>query len=318
LAEQLLSLARKLEAPAFLLLAHNSLANTCWLTGDPELCRTHNEQSMAIYTPLQHHSLAALYSGWDPGVACRSGGARNLWLLGYPDRALQRGNEAITLARELGHAYSEVFALVFNAMLHQHRRDAPRTLQQTEAAIKLATEQELASWLPWAAALRGWALVELGQADEGIAQLREGIARWRAVTAGCLVPYFLALLADAYATMGRGEEALTTLAEALTITEQTHEGYMEAELYRLKGELLADPTEVEACFYQAIEIARRQKAKSFELRAVMSLGRVYHKQGRHTEARQVLAKVYGWFTEGFDTPDLKEAGALLDSFAQGI
>jgi predicted ATPase len=314
LAEQLLALAQKLEDPAFLLLAHNSLGNTLWLTGDIVRAVTHNEQSMAIYVPQQHHALAALYSGWDPGVACRAGGAKNLWILGYPDRAVQRGDEAIALAREIGHTYSEVNALVFNAVLHQHRRDALRTRQLAEAAIALATEQELASWLPWAAALRGWALAELGQANEGIAQLREAIARWRMVTAGCLVPYFLALLADAYATRGQTEEALTALAEALAITEQTHEGYMEAELHRLTGELQPEPEQAAACFHRAIEIARRQHAKSFELRAVMSLGRLYHKQGRRAEAQQMLADTYGWFTEGFDTADLKEAAALLESF----
>jgi tetratricopeptide (TPR) repeat protein len=169
LAEQLLALAQKLEDPAFLLLAHNSLANTLWLTGDIARSVAHNEQSMAIYVPRQHHALAALYSGWDPGVACLAGGAKSLWILGYPDRAIQRGDEAIALARQLDHAYSEVPAQVFNAVLHQHRRDAPRTRQHAEAAIALATEQELATWLPWAAALRGRALVELGQADEGIA-----------------------------------------------------------------------------------------------------------------------------------------------------
>jgi predicted ATPase len=312
LTEQLLALAQKLDNPAFLLLAHNSLANTLWLTGDIARSVTHSEQSMAIYVPQEHHSLAAFYSGWDPGVACRAGGAKNLWILGYPDRAVQRGDEAIALAREIDHAYSEVLALVFNAVLHQHRRDPQRTREQAEAAIALATEQELATWLPWAAALRGWALVELGQADEGIAQLREAIARWRTVTAGCLVPYFLALLADAYATRGQTEEALTTLAEALAITEQTHEGYMEAELYRLKGELQPEHEQAEACVRQALEITQRQNAKSFELRAVMSLSRLYHRQGRGTEARQMLAEIYGWFTEGFDTADLKEAAALLE------
>ena len=317
LADQLLALAQKLQDSAFLLLAHNSLANTCWLTGDFALFRTHNEQSMAIYVPQQHHSLASLYSGWDPGVACRSGGARNLWLLGYPDRAVQRGQEAITLAHEIGHTYSEVFALVFNAMLHQHCRDAQRTRQQAEAAVALAAEQELASWLPWGTALRGWAMSEEGETEEGIAQLRHAIVRWRAVSAECLVPYFLALLADAYARNGQAEEALTAVAEALAITERTHEGYMEAELYRLKGELQAEPEQAEACFHRAREIARRQSAKSFELRAAMSLSRLYHKQGRDAEARQMLEGIYGWFTEGFETVDLKEAGALLQSFRIG-
>jgi predicted ATPase len=137
----------------------------------------------------------------------------------------------------------------------------------------------------------------------------------RPVSGGALTPYFLALLADAYARIGAADQALTALAEALIITEQTHEGYMEAELHRLKGELVRDPEEAEACFQQAIDIARRQKAKSFELRAVMSLSRVYRKVGRQNEARQMLAEIYGWFTEGFDTGDLKDAAALLEEMS---
>jgi len=312
LAERLLALAQKLEDPGFLLLAHNSLGNTLSLTGDIASAVAHNEQSIAIYDPQQHHSLASLYSGWDPGVACRFGMAKNLWILGYPDRAVRIGDEAIALARGLNHAYSEVCARVFNALLHQHLRDAQRTRQQAEAAIALATEQELRSWLPWATALRGWALVELGQADEGIAQLGEAIARWRKVTAGCLVPYFLALLADAHATTGRTEEALFEVVEGLAIAEQTHEGYMEAELHRLSGELQFDDAAAESCFHHAIEIARRQKAKSFELRAALSLSKLYRKQGKHTAARDALTEVYGWFTEGFETADLRDAAALLE------
>ena len=171
LAEQLLALAQKLQDPARLLLAHNSLGNTLGLSGEPEGAVTHNRQAIAIYTAGQHHSLASLHSGWDPGVACRSGLAKNLWLLGYPDQAVQAGDEAVALAREIGHAYSEVFALVFNAGLHQHRRDAARTRQQAEAAIALATEQELPLWLPWATVMRGWAIAEQGHGEEGIAQL---------------------------------------------------------------------------------------------------------------------------------------------------
>jgi predicted ATPase len=132
------------------------------------------------------------------------------------------------------------------------------------------------------------------------------------VTTG-LVPYFLTLLADAYTTAGQAREALTTVGEALAITAQTHEGYVEAELYRLKGEAQIDPIQAESSFHQAIEIARRQKAKSFELRAVISLSKLYQRQGKHAVARDTLAEIYGWFSEGFDTPDLKEAGALLES-----
>jgi predicted ATPase len=311
LADQLLASAQQLQDPALVMMARGALTNTCWLTGDFEAVRTHVDQGIAIYVPRLHHSLASLHGGRDPGVAQRSGSAVSLWLLGYPDQALQRCQEGIALARELAHTTSLVFALIFDAMVHQHRRESQHTRQQAQTAVALATEQELAQWLVWGTALRGWALVEQGESEEGIAQLRQSIAGWRAIAAGALTPYFLALLADAHARIGQAADALATLAEALAITEQTHEGYMEAELYRLKGELLVDPTAAEACLCQAIEIARRQKAKSFELRAVTSLGRLYHKQGRHIEGRQMLAEVYGWFTEGFDTPDLKEARALL-------
>jgi predicted ATPase len=154
-------------------------------------------------------------------------------------------------------------------------------------------------------------MVEQGTADEGIAELRQGVADWRAM--GLVFrPHFLFLLAESYARIGQVEEALATLAEALAITEQTHEGFAEPELHRLRGELLLDAAAAEACFHQAIEIASRQQAKSFELRAVMSLSRLYHKQGRHIEARQTLSQIYCWFTEGSDSADLKEAAALLE------
>jgi tetratricopeptide (TPR) repeat protein len=316
LADQLPALAQQLQDSAFQLLAHNAVGNTCGFTGDLESAVAHNRQAIAIYVPRQHHALASLYSGWDPGVGCRSGLAKNLWLLGFPDQAVQSARDAIALAREIAHPYSEANALTFCAMVHQHRRDAPRTRQQAEAAIALATDLALASWLLWATALPGWALVAMGRADDGIAQLREVIARWRRMTPG-LVPYFLALLADAYTTVGQTAEALTALADALAVTEQTHEAYVEVELYRLKGELQIDPAEAESCFHRAIGIARRQKAKSFELRAVISLSRLYQKQGKQAVARDTLAEIYGWFTEGFDTADLKEAGALLESLRIG-
>jgi tetratricopeptide (TPR) repeat protein len=312
LSEQLLALAQQLRDPAFELLAHNAVGNTCGLTGELECAVAHNRQAISIYVPGQHHALASRYSGWDPGVACRSGLAKNLWLSGYPDQAVESARDAIALARDIAHPYSEVNALTFASMVHQHRRDALRTRQQTEAAIALATELGLVWWLLWATALRGWALVELGHGDDGIVQLHETIARWRAMTTG-LAPYFLSLLADACKTARRTQEALTALDEAFAITKQTHEGYVEAELYRLKGEFQIDPAGAESCFHQAIEIARRQQAKSFELRAVVSLTKLYQKQGKHAVARDTLAEIYGWFTEGFDTADLKEARELLTS-----
>jgi predicted ATPase len=312
LGQQLLALAQKLQDSAFLLLAHHALANTYGFAGDFEAARVHGEQEMLIYVPAQHHSLALHYGGYDPGAMCRSGLAMMLWRLGYPEQAFQMSQEAVALAREISHTSSLALALIFEAVVHQFCRDAERARQQAEAAIALATEQEHASWLAFGTALRGWALTQQGQAEEGIVQLRQGVAGWGAACLGCLHPYFLALLAEAYARIGQREEALTTLAEALAITEQTHEGFAEAELHRLKGELLLEPAEAEACFHQAIEIARRQKAKSFELRAVLSLSRLWQQQGKRAEARALLAEIYGWFTEGFDTADLQEARALLD------
>jgi predicted ATPase len=311
LGEQLLAFAQNVEDPTLLLLAHYTLSNTFAVSGDWERSRNHNEQAIPLYVPHQHRLLASMYGGHDPGVVCRSGLPLTLWMLGYPDQALQRAGEGITLAREIAHTPSMVFALIFDAMLHLYRRDGQRSRTAAEAAIALATEQELALLSAWARVLRGWAMVGQGNADEGIAELRQGVADWKAM--GLVFrPHFLFLLAESYARIGQVEEALATLAEALVITEQTHEGFAEPELHRLRGELLLDPAEAEACFHQAIKIASRQQAKSFELRAVMSLSRLCHKQGRHIEARQMFAQIYCWFTEGFGTADLKEAAALLE------
>jgi predicted ATPase len=314
LAKQLLAMAQKLQDPSQLLMAEHSFGNTLWLIGDFEPARASAERHNALYVPEQHHSLASRYGGYDTGVAGRSGLAVNLWPLGYPDQAAQSGRDAIALARQISHAYSVAFALTFDAMVHQFRRDVERTRQQAEAAMALAAEHDLAPWLAWATVLRGWAIARQGQPDKGLAQMRHGIAGWRAGGSGCLDPYFLALLAETYVQVGHAEDGLTTLAEALAITEQTHEGLAEAELHRIKGESVRDPAEAEACFHQAIDIARRQKAKSFELRAVMSLSRLCDRQGKPAEARQMLADLYGWFTEGFDTADLKDAAALLERF----
>jgi predicted ATPase len=310
LGEQMLALAQKVQDPTLLMQAYHSLGNTFCFAGDFELARMNSEQEMTFYVVEQHHSLASLYGGYDPGVACRSGLATNLWLLGFPDQALLRSHEGISLARDLAHTSSIGLALLFGATVRQFCRDARGTCEQAEAAIAIAT-QELSPWLAWGMVLRGWALAEQGQTEEGIAQLCQGIAGWRAAGIRCLEPYFLSLLVEAYMRTGQEEEALTTLAEALAVTEQTREGYVEAELYRLKGELLG-PAEAKACFHQAIEIARRQKAKSFELRAVVSLSRVLQKEGRQAEAREILADIYSWFTEGFNTADLNEASALLE------
>jgi predicted ATPase len=345
LGEQLLRLAQQAQDAALLLVAHWALGVTLLQQGEMPLAREHVEQGIALYDPQQHRSLAFVY-GMDIGMTCRIFAAWVLWLLGYPDQALQRSHEAITLAQELSHPYSLSFALQFTAELHQFRREWRLAQERAEAAMALSAEQGFTLDLSRAVILRGWALAEQGQGEEGIAQIRQGLAAWRETEAKLTGPYFLALLAEAYGKGGQVAEGLSVVAEALAAVDKAGERLWEAELYRLTGELTLQQSraslgqvqdksqtsqnksevphtqhltpstqaeaEAEACFHQAIGIARHQQAKSLELRAVMSLGRLWQQQGETEEARKMLAEIYGWFTEGFDTKDLQEAKALLE------
>jgi predicted ATPase len=205
-------------------------------------------------------------------------------------------------------------------MLHRLRQEGQAAQERAEAAMTLSTEQGFPFWLAMGTILRGGALAEQGQATDGITQMRQGLAVFQATGAEVGRPYFLALLAEAYGRGGQVEEGLCALAEALAAVEKTGERFYEAELHRLTGELLlaravANQVEAEACFRQALDIARRQSAKSLELRAAMSLSRLWQHQGERDEARQLLPEIYGWFTEGFDTADLQEAKALLDELS---
>ena len=186
-----------------------------------------------------------------------------------------------------------------------------------EAAVARATEQGFPLWITHGTPVRGWALALQGQGEEGMAQVRQGIAAWRAIGMVQIVPYFYTLLADVCGHRGHTAEGLQALAEADTVIEQHEERWWEAEVCRLRGVLLLrqavpQPEEAEACFHRALEVARRQQAKSLELRAAMSLARLWQQQDRRAEAHELLAPVYGWFTEGFDTADLQEAKALLE------
>ena len=238
-------------------------------------------------------------------------------------RPWQRIHEALTLAQELAHPFSLAFALYFAAWLHQFRREGQAAQERAEAAMALSTRAGVSAyWVAWGTILRGWALAVQGQGAEGMAQMRQGLAAWRATGAELRRPYFLALLAEAYGKAGQAEEGLHVLAEALAaVAADSGERFCEAELYRLKGELLLqagtvpDDAEAEACFQQALDMARRQQAKSLELRAAMSLSRLWQQQGKRAEAHELLAPIYGWFTEGFDTADLQEAKALLEALA---
>jgi predicted ATPase len=335
LGEQLLSLAQSVQDPALLLQAHHALGNTSFWLGEVASAQAHLEQSIALYDPQQHRSHAFLYGGHDPGACCRSFAALTLWLLGYPDQALKRSQEALTLARALSHPHSLAHALSLAAKFHQFRREGQAAQGRAEAAITLSTEQGFPLWLAWGTIQRGWALAEQGQGEEGIAQIHQGIAAIQATGAEFQRTYFLALLAEAYGKRGQAEEGLTVLAEALGVVDKNEERYYEAELYRLKGTLTLQSkvqspkskvyipqsafrnpqSEAEECFWKAIEIARRQSAKSLELRATVSLARLWQRQGKQKEAHDILAEIYSWFTEGFDAKDLQEAKAMLDELS---
>jgi predicted ATPase len=251
---------------------------------------------------------------------CHSFAARVLWYLGYPDQGLARNHKAVTLAQQSTHPFSVGFALSVAAIVHQFRCQGHAAQESAEAAINLATEQGFPFWMAHSSILRGWALAHQGQAKEGIEQIHQGLTAFRATGAEIHRPYWLALLAEAYGTMGQPEAGLAVLAEALTLADKTGERWYEPEIYRLKGALLlqqsaANHDEAQACFHHALEIARAQQAKSLELRTATSLSRLWQQQGKRAEAYELLAPVYGWFTEGFDTADLQEAKMLLQGLS---
>jgi predicted ATPase len=369
LAEQHLSLAQRMNDPVHLLQSYYLLGLTLLYLGEFVSGREHLEQGVALYDPQQYRSLAVLSGVVDPGVICLCYVALVLWLLGYSEQALKRSQEAITLAQELTHSYSLAFALDQVAWLHQFRWEDQITQERAEALITLSTEQGFAQASAEGTIYRGWALAAQGKGEEGTTQMQQGLAALRATGTALGRPYWLALLAEVYGKVGKAEEGRSVLAEALAAVEKSDERWYEAELYRLRGELtlqeanqkakgkrqkkfsvvssqLSVPSpqpltpstqvevdqEAEKCFLKAIEIAQRQQAKSLELRATVSLARLWQQQATQSESRntnhasrakldeahRMLSDIYTWFTEGFDTKDLQEAKALLDSLESSV
>jgi predicted ATPase len=277
--------------------------------------RLHLEQGIAQHT-LQPSRAADVRYGEDPGGLCYRYLAWTLWSLGYPEQVLHRSHEARTLAQALAHPATQAFALYGAARLRQLRREVPETRELAEATIAVSTEHGNTSYLAYGTFLRGWALFQQGQHEEGLAQLHQGLAAMRTASSEVARPPFLALLAEAYGTVAQVDQGLSLLAEAHTIIDQNGQRYVEAECHRLEGELRLRQTAPEVaqaarCFQQALEVARQQQAKSLELRAATSLSRLWQSQGKRQEAYDLLAPVYGWFTEGFDTADVQEARTLL-------
>jgi class 3 adenylate cyclase/predicted ATPase len=310
LGTQLLTLAQQVQDAAMLMAAHRAMGQTLSYLGSPAAAHPHFAQGKALYDPQQPHAYAFLYED-----------ARTLWCLGYPDQGLTRIDDALTLAQHLAHSFSLVFALSGAAMFHRFRHEVRCTQERAEAAISLAQAQGFPFWIAVGAMLRGWALAQQGQAQGGIEQLTQGLSAFRATGVELQRPYWLALLAEAHSAIGQPETGLTMLTEALALVDTTGECWYEAELYRLKGELLLQQSsdnqaEAERCFHHAFAIAQSQQATSWELRAATSLARLWQQQGKRQEAYDLLAPVYNWFTEGFDTLDLKDAKALLDALEE--
>ena len=327
LGEQLLALAQHLNDPDLLIEVHRALGNTLLWIGEFAHAREHLQKALALHNPEQHTALAFQY-GTDPRTVCLLYETLALWVLGYPEQALRKSREALARA-EAGarqHSLSLAAALNWTGLLHQLRGEAELTSERAAAGIALAQQCGFPDWEMIGTIFREWAAAAQSPDEASVAQLQKVIVAWCATGAELLRPYFLGLLAEQYGKLGRIEKGLALLDEALAVVNTSTERFSEAELYRLRGELLlvrdanrlsaqtSTPrlnSEAESCFQKALFVARQQGAKSWELRAATSLAQQWFKQGKRESARRVLTETADWFTEGRETRDFQAAQALL-------
>jgi predicted ATPase len=316
LSQQLFHLASHQPDPVLGLEGHMAVGYATFFRGDLVTARTHLEHSLHL---CETHLPAPLLvsGGHDARVSTLIRLALALWVLGAADQARQRSQDALVWAQQVEHPPSLMYAELFAAILSQQRREVVATQAHANAVMALATEHGFEHRVAHGRLLKGWALAIQGDATAGVAHLQEGLAAVQGAGLKLYRPYLLALLAEAYGQAGQSETGLAVLAEALTLVEATEERWWEAEVYRLQGALLlqlslSDEGQAEACFQQALDVARHRQAKALELRAALSLARLWQGQGKRAAARQLLAESYCWFTEGFDTADLQEAKALLN------
>jgi predicted ATPase/class 3 adenylate cyclase len=317
LGEQLLQLAEHVADPTYCLAAHDALGTTLFQMGEYAAALTHSRQGPARADSAGQRALL-LRHGVASGVRCLAVGANVLWCLGSPGQAVRRSQEALALAQELAHPYSLALARFWAAYLHYYRREVLAAQAQAKTFLDLATARGVPLLVGLGTCLHGWALAVQGQGAAGLAQLHQGLASAMATGQELSRPLCLVLLAEATGHVGQVEDGLRLLAEARTMLEVNGQGELLAEAYRLQGALLLrqtvpDAAQAAVCFQQALTIARRQQAKSWELRAATSLSRLWQQQGKRAKARELLTPIYSWFTEGFDTADLQEAKALLEA-----
>jgi class 3 adenylate cyclase/predicted ATPase len=318
LADEFLRRAQGKQDAALLLYANIALGETSLYMGKLLSAKGYFEMARSLYDPQRHRALSSRYSGVDARVIFQLFDSGNEWQLGYADEALRKAYEVVRIAEKLSDPYALVWAWFGVSFVHQCRNEPRAAQEASETVAALSTEHGLTEWLAWASTVRGWAVAVQGHNKEGIAQLQEGLVASRATGAGVLEPYSLCLLAEACMQANRLDDGLSALTEALAVADKNGGRMHEPEIHRLQGEILLrrkSADKARECFDRAIEVARQQSAKSFELRATTSLARLLDKQGRRYDARAMLAEIYNWFTEGFDTADLKDAKALLDELS---
>jgi class 3 adenylate cyclase/predicted ATPase len=316
-SERLLRLTQGEQDTGLRLQAHHSGWSTSIMVGEPTVAREHADAGRKLYHLENHRDHRLVYGGHDPGACARWIGALAEWLLGYPEKALASSAESLTLAERVAHPFTSILALTNSSVFHLNNREPEAVLERLETAEALGAEQRL-SFIIDPEIIRGAALVGLGATEEGIVRIQQGLTETRRKGATFYVPFGLAFLADALARRGDHAEALTAAREGLEVASKTGEHVWDAELRRLASRALVGLNRLEEgqiAFDEALIIARRQQAKSYELRTATSLARLWAELGRRGEARELLAPVYGWFTEGFGTQDLKEAKALLEELA---
>jgi len=317
LDEDLLRLSGQRNDSAGLVLGHLSSGRNLMYVGKFALSRSHLQGVLALYDPISHHSLVHQV-GLSPEVLSQAFLGIAVFCLGFPDQALERNNAAIAEARRLAHPPSLAVSLALGTSVLSLVGDDTAFDEWVDQLAAVATKQDFPFWRVAGTILRGWATVKHGHVTEGMSLLRSGLVAHRATDTELWMPYHIALLARACEIAGRIEEASILFDEAWQIADRTGERWFVAELYRHKGQLLLRQGQSEAAeelYCKAISIAKEQEAKLWELRAAASLARLRRDQGRHAQAHDLLAPIYGWFTEGFDTPDLEEAKALLDELA---
>ncbi len=319
-AGTILDLAEKLEEPDLLIEAHHLGWSTLTFTGNFVAAWEHAETGIALYDRERDHHLTYVYSGHDPGACCRSIGALAQWQLGYPDKALALCRDGETLARELSHPFTLTVALWVSGMMHLLRRETGEIGEIGEFLIQHCGEMGFRAFVPLGHIYRGGAAAEQGNFDDGIPELREGISGMRSARTKYTLPLFLAWLGELHLKAGQIDEGLNAIEEGLTMANESMDRFSLPEFHRIKGELLLarsarNKAAAEAAFVEAMKVARGQKGKSLELRAAASLARLWGENKKRAEARELLAPLRGWFGEGLETPDLKDAKSLLEALA---